>query len=100
MSGFTETPSEPDLCVSTYPALRIFLSLLLSVVRTAFGCCTVCSSFMLTTENLRPLALHAAFPHSMSSSLLPCRLLWTLRHLRSEERRVGKECRSQWSLAY
>src|SRR6266571_3451130 len=25
MSGFTETPSEPDLCVSTYPALRIFL---------------------------------------------------------------------------
>ena len=22
---------------------------------------------------------------------------WTIRHMRSEERRVGKECRSRWS---
>src|SRR6266404_77423 len=64
MSGFTETPSEPDLCVSTYPALRVFLSFffLLSVVRSAFGSCTVCSSFMLTTENPASLRPACGFP--------------------------------------
>ena len=52
-------------------------------------------ALVLTLLNLLPVGVDAAYAEgafSLAARIGPARL-----HLRSEERRVGKECRSRWS---
>ena len=46
---------------------------------------------------LRAVAEEVTFPLSDQEIILGEKMMQFLKHSRSEERRVGKECRSRWS---
>ena len=59
-------------------------------------------SIEVSNENLRTIEKYALFRHLIDSTgivdeAVLDKLKLNIRSLRSEERRVGKECRSRWS---